>query len=233
VAPSDFLRERARGLPEWRWHGVQALAEAAWMAVGPMLVWWSLPIWTAVVGIAAFAWLADARPLVGHPLALAGALLLAGVVHVGMHELGHAMAVVASGRRVRYAAVGLGGFYVDSTDLFLGTRAQHARASLAGPAATVLVTAFFALAAAAAPIELAGPLRLGVYAGGGVLALTLYPFAFDNDARRAWADLAGEPGLGPAAFRAVAGRAATASQWLYVAGALGTPLLAWWLTRGS
>ncbi|MBM4365103.1 MAG: hypothetical protein FJ102_02735 [Deltaproteobacteria bacterium] len=225
VAPSGFLRERGAGLAEWRWHGAHDVAELAWRAVGPMFHATTAPIWAAVLGLGAYSWAIDTRLAPTGAPTMAGATLLLAAMHVFVHELGHAMAVVAAGRQVRYAAVGLAGFYVDSTDLFLGTRREHAIASLAGPFATALLTAACALLACAASPELAGALRPGVYLGLGVLGLTLYPFALDNDGRRAWGDLAGEAELGWPAVRAVFTMKARPSQWIYTLGALALPAL--------
>lgn len=227
VAPSGFLRERGAGLAEWRWHGAHDVAELTWRAVGPMFHATTAPIWTAVLGLGAYSWSIDDRVATTGFWTTAGATLLLAAIHVFVHELGHAMAVVAAGRQVRFAAVGLAGFYVDSTDLFLGTRREHAIASLAGPFATALLTAACALLACAAPPEVAGALRPGVYLGLAVLGLTLYPFALDNDGRRAWSDLAGESELGWPALRAVATIRARPSQWIYVLGAVSVPALAY------
>lgn len=229
VPPTPFLRWRGAGLAEWRWTGAHAWAEAAWRALGPVLAPWTAPTWAAVAGLGALAWVADDRLAPRDPLGLLLGAALALVAHVVVHELGHAMAVVAAGRRVRHAAVGLAGFYVDSTDMYLGSRRQHAVVSLAGPAATLLLTACFALLACAAPVAWLVPLRAGVYVGACVLALTLYPFAQANDARRAWSDLSGEPDLGLAAFRAVLSGQARRTQRIYVVLAVLTPLA--WLAR--
>ncbi|MBM4389528.1 MAG: hypothetical protein FJ090_00270 [Deltaproteobacteria bacterium] len=224
VAPSDFLRERGAGLAEWRWHGAHDVAELAWRAVGPMFHAAMAPIWAAVLGLGAYSWAIDDRLAPTGAGTVVGATLLLAAIHVFVHELGHAMAVVAAGRQVRFAAVGLAGFYVDSTDLFLGTRREHAIASLAGPFATALLTAGCALLACSASAELAGALRPGVYLGLGVLALTLYPFALDNDGRRAWSDLCGEAELGWPAVRAVFTMRGCPSQWTYTLGAAAIPL---------
>ncbi len=227
VAPSGFLRERGAGLAEWRWHGAHDVAEVAWRALGPMFHRATAPIWAAVLGLGGYAWSIDDRVSTAGLLSTVGATFALLALHVFVHELGHAVAVVAAGRQVRFAAVGLAGFYVDSTDLFLGTRREHAMASLAGPFATALLTATCSLLACAAPPELAAVLRPGVYLGLAVLGLTLYPFALDNDGRRAWSDLAGEADLGWSAVRAVFTMRARASQWFYVLGAVATPTLVW------
>ncbi len=224
VVPASFLRRRGSGLAELRWTGAHDWAAACWQLLGPMFAVWMAPLWAAVAALGALAWVADDRLVPREPLVLALGLVVSSVVHVIVHELGHAMAVVAAGRQVRHAAVGLAGISVDSTDMYLGTRAQHAVVSLAGPAATVLVTAGFALLAGAAPADVAAPLRVGVYAGAVVLGLTLYPFGPANDARRAWSDLSGEADLGLPAFAAVFAGRARRHQWIYAAMAVLIPL---------
>lgn len=93
-----------------------------------------------------------------------GILALVGlqVVSISLHEGGHALAIRHYGRRVRRLGLAiyylLPCFYVDSTDMALGSRKQRVMVSLAGPIGGLVIGALCAFAAAAWPGTLAGEL---------------------------------------------------------------------------
>ena len=90
------------------------------------------------------------------------ALIILQVISISVHEAGHALAIRHYGRRVRRFGVAIyylfPCFYVDSTDMTLGSRAQRIVVSLAGPFAGLTTAAACALAAAALPGTLQGEL---------------------------------------------------------------------------
>ena len=174
---------------EWRWTGVEEGFQALWgtarWAVNP----WTAPLWVGALLVGGDAWL-HLPAAQGGPtrwVALAGAVLL----HVIPHELGHALATTAFGRQVRAVGISLRGAWVDTSEMLLGERWQHAAVSLAGPATSLVLAAFAATCAA----RLSGPLgaTLGNLADGGALlaALTLWPFGFESDGYRALCALLG------------------------------------------
>jgi putative peptide zinc metalloprotease protein len=89
-------------------------------------------------------------------------LLMLQVISISVHEAGHALAIRHYKRQVR----GMGFmiqylfpcFYVDSTDMSMGTRGQRIVVSLAGPFAGLTTAAGCAVAAAVMPGTLAGEL---------------------------------------------------------------------------
>ena len=89
-------------------------------------------------------------------------LILLQVLSISVHEAGHALAIRHFGRHVRRFGVAMyylfPCFYVDSTDMALGSRAQRIVVSLAGPFAGLTVAAGCALVAAGQPETLAGNL---------------------------------------------------------------------------
>ena len=90
------------------------------------------------------------------------ALIILQVISISVHEAGHALAIRHYGRRVRRFGVAIyylfPCFYVDSTDMTLGSRGQRIVVSLAGPFAGLTTAAACALAAAALPGTLQGEL---------------------------------------------------------------------------
>ena len=90
------------------------------------------------------------------------ALIVLQVISISVHEAGHALAIRHYGRRVRRFGVAIyylfPCFYVDSTDMTLGSRGQRIVVSLAGPFAGLTTAAACALAAAALPGTLQGEL---------------------------------------------------------------------------
>ena len=88
------------------------------------------------------------------------ALTLLQVVSISIHEAGHALAIRHFGRHVRKFGVAMyylfPCFYVDSTDMSLGSRRQRVIVSLAGPLAGLTVAAGCALVTEIAPDSLAG-----------------------------------------------------------------------------
>ena len=90
------------------------------------------------------------------------ALILLQVLSISVHEAGHALAIRHFGRHVRRFGLAMyylfPCFYVDSTDMALGSRGQRIVVSLAGPFAGLTVAAACALVAAGQPETLVGGL---------------------------------------------------------------------------
>jgi putative peptide zinc metalloprotease protein len=90
------------------------------------------------------------------------ALTVLQVISISVHEAGHALAIRHYKRHVRRFGFALyylfPCFYVDSTDMTLGSRAQRIVVSLAGPFAGLTTAAACAVAAAALPGTLQGEL---------------------------------------------------------------------------
>jgi CRP-like cAMP-binding protein/Zn-dependent protease len=88
------------------------------------------------------------------------ALTVLQVISISVHEAGHALAIRHYGRHVRRFGVAMyylfPCFYVDSTDMTLGSRAQRIVVSLAGPFAGLTTAAACAVAAALLPGTLVG-----------------------------------------------------------------------------
>jgi len=90
------------------------------------------------------------------------ALILLQVLSISVHEAGHALAIRHYGRHVRRFGLAMyylfPCFYVDSTDMALGSRGQRIVVSLAGPFAGLTVAAACALVAEGQPETLVGGL---------------------------------------------------------------------------
>jgi len=90
------------------------------------------------------------------------ALILLQVLSISVHEAGHALAIRHFGRHVRRFGLAMyylfPCFYVDSTDMALGSRGQRIVVSLAGPFAGLTVAAACALVAEGQPESLVGGL---------------------------------------------------------------------------
>jgi CRP-like cAMP-binding protein/Zn-dependent protease len=90
------------------------------------------------------------------------ALTILQVLSISVHEAGHALAIRHYKRHVRRFGFAMyylfPCFYVDSTDMTLGSRAQRIVVSLAGPFAGLTTAAACAVAAAALPGTLQGEL---------------------------------------------------------------------------
>lgn len=207
VEPAGFLRRRFAHVAwlrrEFTWTGAHDLAAAVWRVLGPLLTPWNLPVGAGIVGLGAYASWIDQRVDPTPLLERAPFFALAFVVHVILHELAHAVAVVAFGRRVRGIAVGLRGAYVDTTDMFLGTRAQHAIVALAGPGASLVVAALAATAACALPLEAVALPRAFAAVGLAITLITGWPFLLDNDGAHALGDIVGTPHVRSAAWTAL------------------------------
>ena len=102
------------------------------------------------------------------------ALTVLQVLSISVHEAGHALAIRHFGRHVRRFGFAMyylfPCFYVDSTDMALGSRAQRIVVSLAGPFAGLTVASACALVAADQPDTLVGGLAFK--------AATLFVFQF-------------------------------------------------------
>src|SRR3989449_4132835 len=114
-----------------------------------------------------FLWFEQTRSPVHQLVTLNGsyvqgllALTVLQVVSISIHEAGHALAIRHFGRHVRKFGVAMyylfPCFYVDSTDMSLGSRRQRVIVSLAGPFAGLIVAAACGVVAQAAPNTLAG-----------------------------------------------------------------------------
>jgi hypothetical protein len=193
VEPAGFLRRRFAHVSwlrrELTWDGAHPVAAAVWRVVGPLATPWNLPVAAAICALGAHAAWIDDRVVAGGLAARLPLLAVALVVHVALHELAHAVAVVGFGRRVRGVAIGLRGVYVDTTDMYLGTREQHAVVALAGPGATLLFAALASVVACALPAGLAAAPREFATVGWGLALFTGWPFLFDNDGAHAFGDL--------------------------------------------
>ena len=172
-------RARSRGLPLVRRTGAGVLAAARgqrmvlanpdrlagvlYRAGGRLLFTRAAAFLLAVVilaGLALFVatWIGGAQSifLVGDSYLL-GALVLLGlnVVALSCHELGHALAAKHAGRRVPAAGIllyfGLPSVFVDTTDVWMASRRDRLRASLAGPVAALTVAGVGQLVALAYP----------------------------------------------------------------------------------
>jgi hypothetical protein len=133
------------------------------------------------------------------PIAWGGVALLAWLLGVVPHELGHALACVGFGRRVRAVGVGWAGAWVDTSDMF----PAHGLVALAGPAASFACAVAFSSAARLLP----GLAPVANVAADVLLAqglLTGWPFlGFSNDGQKALGDLLREARLGRDSWRAL------------------------------
>ena len=221
AVPVGFLKNRLRArlaLPEWRWTGMHRLAERTWHVFGGMFTGWTLPIWFTLVALGGWALNTELRTLALGPAQLAPIVLVSGIAHILVHEFAHALAVIAAGRKVRHLGIGLTGVYVDTTDLYLGTRAQHAVASLAGPATNIVLSGLLATLARASSGLAYESLWTASAVGAALALLTGWPFLLENDGYRAFCDFAGEPHLRRAGWRSVIAGKASAAQILYSVG---------------
>ncbi|GDX83035.1 hypothetical protein LBMAG42_48460 [Deltaproteobacteria bacterium] len=235
VEPAGFLRRRFAHVSwlrrEWAWDGIHAVAERVWAVIAPVATPWNLPIFAGILIFGAVSFAIDSRWYPASDALRLGLFLAALVAHVVLHELAHAVAVVAYGRRVRGMAVGLRGIYVDTTDMYLGSRQDHAVASLAGPAVNLALTAVAAVIAVGLPVEHLPPLRAIMYAGLLCGFLTGWPFLFDNDAAHAIGDLVQIPNLRGASWEALRTGRVGRVHALYILGCvlsvLVPPLILW------
>lgn len=229
VEPAGFLRKRFAHVAwlrrEFTWSGAHDLAAAVWRVLGPLLTPWNLPVAAGLGGLGAYAAWIDQRVDPTSLAERAPLFALALVVHVALHELAHAVAVVAFGRRVRGMAIGLRGAYVDTTDMYLGTRAQHAVVALAGPGTSLLLAALAATVACALPVEAVALPRAFAAVGLGITLLTGWPFLLDNDGAHALGDLIGTPHVRTAAWRALRTGKVRPVHTLYLMGCVLTVLM--------
>jgi hypothetical protein len=197
VEPAGFLRKRFAHVAwlrrELTWSGAHTLASAVWRLLSPLMTLWNLPVALLVVGMGVYAGWIDQRVDPASLAVRAPLFVAAFLVHLVVHELGHAVAVVGFGRRVRGMAIGLRGVYVDTTDMYLGTREQHAIVALAGPAVTLLLAALGAVVACALPLESVALPRAFASVGVAIAILTGWPFLLDNDGAHALGDLTRTP----------------------------------------
>jgi hypothetical protein len=228
VEPAGFLRKRFKHVAwlrrELTWTGAHAVAERIWRALGPMLTAWNLPVAVGIVAMGAYAFHVDQR-IDPTPLAAQAPMLaLAAVVHLVLHELAHAVAVVGFGRKVRGVAIGLQGAYVDTTDMYLGTRSQHAVVAMAGPGTSLFLTAVAAVVACALPLEWVTLPRAFMAVGAVATFLGGWPFLFDNDAVHALGDVSGTPHVRASTWTALRTGALRPVHLFYLAGSVLTVL---------
>ena len=134
----------------------------------------------AVAGLACFLYLLRTG---AYPLLQAGdsyglglmVLLLANYIMVFFHESGHALAVKHFGRSVLKGGMlfyyGSPAYYIDTTDIWMAPKAARIATSLAGPAADMILSGLFALAALLFPASAFSPFLFKLAAVGylGVL----------------------------------------------------------------
>ena len=227
--PSGFLRHRfahVQGLRrELTWTGAQTAAERIWRGVRPLFTRWSVAPSVAIGCVGLASALTDARP---DPSSVGGAWgwFLAGVVANRLvHEVAHAVAVVALGCRVGGVALGVGGLEVDLTDMVGASRPKHVAAALAGPATNLAVALLAAMVALTVPDGLLGPIR-GVERAGFVCALTsAWPFWSDNDGAEALAAWLRIPMLRRASFEGLRSGHVLPAHGAYLAGCVVTAVL--------
>jgi hypothetical protein len=231
---STFLRSTLPEVveTEWRRTDVDAFFQAAWARLAPFASRPALAVlgvgalaayvagWTAV-GSAETTWWAW-----GASVALAWAPLAVG------HEVAHGLACAAHGRRVNAVGVSWRGAWVDTTDLFLSSRADHARVALAGPFASFVMGGVAAGVAGVLGGVGGGFARaaLGVVADAALLQLVVagWPFlGISNDGQHALGDLRGGHGESLAGWRQLLGRGPrrTDLAWLVPAVASWTALV--------
>jgi putative peptide zinc metalloprotease protein len=114
----------------------------------------------ALAGLAAFvAGTGEAGSTLGNSAAPLAAVLPAVLVGTVVHEAGHAFTTKAFGREVRRVGIGWYWFrpvaFVDTTDMWLGTRRERILVSLAGPYAEALFAGLLAIAGLLVPGQFA------------------------------------------------------------------------------
>lgn len=170
---------------EWRWSGIDRWARTGASVLGPLLRREFVPLGASLVALgvtAAVLGPAWPRPSPSWAAAMAAAL----VGNVIVHELAHAVMTARYGRRVRALGLSWRGAFVDTTEMFTATRAQHAAVALAGPAANVLVAALVAVARLGCGEDLGW--ALGVLGQAAVIlaVATGVPWTPRTDGARGW-----------------------------------------------
>ncbi|MSQ00266.1 MAG: hypothetical protein EXR71_00050 [Myxococcales bacterium] len=228
VEPAGFLRRRFAHVSwlrrEWVWGGMHDVAATFWRGIAPFVTPWNGPIALAILGLGATALVADTRV---NPagFGLAAALFAwAFVIHAIVHELAHAVTVVGFGRKVRGVAIGLGGAHVDTTDMYLGSRREHAIVALAGPASNLALVAVAATIGCALPVDALPPFRALIAAGLTAAVMSGWPVLLDNDGAHAVSDLVGIPDLRRASWEALRHGRLGRVHLVYIAGCMVTVL---------
>jgi putative peptide zinc metalloprotease protein len=84
-----------------------------------------------------------------------GSLLVAQMVMIFCHELGHALTCKRYGRRIRKAGfmfyLGMPAFFVDTTDIWMEKRSARVAVSLAGPVVNLVLAGFISILVMALP----------------------------------------------------------------------------------
>jgi CRP-like cAMP-binding protein len=162
VRPTGWRRVllAARGALEWQWSipGCDALVTGAYrwgaryLFREPVLAALAL---VALGGLGAFLWRAPALASAVRLAGVATALPLVYLARLGsavFHEGGHALVTKHFGRSVRRAGVGWYWFgpvaFVDTSDMWLGTRGERVLVNLAGMAADLVTSGAASLAIA-------------------------------------------------------------------------------------
>lgn len=239
VEPAGFLRRRFAHVHwlrrEWAWDGLHPWAERAWGLVRPLAAPWNVPFFAGIVLLGLVSWGVDDRVNPASGPVVAAWLAVGFLVNLVVHELAHAVTVVAFGRHVRGLAVGLRGVSVDTTDMYLGSRRDHALVALAGPASNLALATVAATVACALPGEWIAPLRGLVDAGLFAAAVSAWPFLLENDGAHALADYVRVPNLRRESLDALRSGHLLPVHAAYIGGCVLTavmaPLLVW-LTWG-
>ena len=228
VEPAGFLRRRFVHVSwlrrEWIWDGAHDVAAAIWRAIAPVVTPWNAPIAVAILGLGATALLVDARANPASVGLAAGLFVWAFAIHAVVHELAHAVTVVAFGRHVRGAAIGLGGVHVDTTDMYLGSRRDHAVVAMAGPVSNLVLVALAATVGCALPVDALPPFRALIAAGLTAALISGWPFLLDNDGAHAISDLVRIPNLRRATWEALRHANLGHVHLAYIAGCMATVL---------
>ncbi len=222
---NGFLETNRSGLLRNRWVSAWFAREVRWNDVDAGVAALHAacrPIFRSSVAIAAAATvvagtLTQAVASTGappaYPLVFAGFWLL----HMIPHEAAHAVACVAFGRRVRAIGVSWRGVFVDTTDMYLSSRRNHATVALAGPASNLVLASVAALAAVCLPVtawrELAG---VAADAGFAMAFVAGWPFLFAGDGYHALSDALRAPRLRADAVRSVRAGKPTAVGVMYL-----------------
>lgn len=196
TTPTGILRSRF--VSPWfdqeiRWTDVQHGAVAMHSCIRPLL----RP--AAAIGVIAMVVAGTSVRLTNafHPppayvLAFAGFWLL----HMIPHEAAHALACVGFGRRVRAVGLSWHGVFVDTTDMYLSSRRNHALVALAGPASNLLLASLATLAAVSLPVAAwRGVAGVAADAGYAMAFVSGWPFFLAGDGYNALCDVLRAPRL--------------------------------------
>jgi hypothetical protein len=205
---------------EHRWTDVDAAFQRAARFLSRLAPAGSLPVWGVVAFGGLLAHLMLPRPSASFPywvwaLGFLGAWPMATIPH----ELGHGVACAWHGRRVNGVGVGLGKVFVDTSDMFMASRAQHAVVAMAGPFASVLCGGAAAITSRAVGGSLGWSLATLADVFFVQAALTAWPFFPQSDGGHALADFLCVPELPAASLRALSAGTLERPHRIWLAGA--------------